>query len=344
MITITIPKKALRSSTTHDEGDSTTPAWDLYLDGELVASGYHSEVAARMELDLAAWYALFGEAPLVSDTLITEEALDLAVAVFNRLFTTQKIQEKGRLALEKIIHAEIYTIAVDGSLRVLASSGRGKQSSYTVTAHRSLCDDAAGSLIGSYHVTMACGCKDFYARAHEHGGVCKHVAARLLLYLAQRGVAALKHLQDALDSEETLPSSITSPAVSADEPLATEEDGMAFVTIAAAELAAALFLTFRATTPIELRAERGRLYLVGEVTDLKLRCLDGSGTAAISLEANVMSTLYDQLCPAARSMSAITVFVETTSGSVYLCSQDETFSAEARGVPIPTLPSVFTPC
>ena len=55
-----------------------TPAWDLYLDGELVASGYVSEVAARMELDLAAWYALFGEAPLVADIAITDEALGLA--------------------------------------------------------------------------------------------------------------------------------------------------------------------------------------------------------------------------------------------------------------------------
>ncbi|MBK9714815.1 MAG: hypothetical protein IPO81_26480 [Kouleothrix sp.] len=104
-----IPKKLLRPAATHCESDSTTPAWDLYLDGELVASGYPSEVAARMELDLAAWYALFGEAPLVSDIPITKEALDLALAVFNRLFTTEKIQAKGRLALEKIIRAEIHT-------------------------------------------------------------------------------------------------------------------------------------------------------------------------------------------------------------------------------------------
>lgn len=316
-----------------------TPAWDLYLDGELVASGYLSEIAARMELDLAAWYALFGEAQLLSEIPITEEALDLALAVFNRLFTTAKIQEKGRVALEKIIRPEIYTIAIDGSLRVLASSSRGRQASYTVMAHRSLCDDTADNLVGSYPVTMTCGCKDFYARAHEHAGVCKHVAARLLLFLAQRGVAALKHLQDALDSEETLLSSI----ISTDEPLATDEDGMAFVTIAAADLAAALFLTLRTTTPIELRAESGGLHLVGEVIDLKLRCLDGSGTAAVSLEADVMSTLYDQLRPAGRSAGAITIFVETTSGSVYLCSQDETFSAEARGVPIRALTTSRTP-
>ena len=80
----TIPMKALRPATTHADGDATTSAWDLYLDDELVASGYPSEVTARMELDLAAWYALFGEAPLVFDTLVTKEALDLALAMFNR--------------------------------------------------------------------------------------------------------------------------------------------------------------------------------------------------------------------------------------------------------------------
>jgi hypothetical protein len=336
MAVITIPKKALRSAPTRCEGDSTTPTWDLYLDGALVASGYLSEVAARMELDLAAWYVLFGEAPLLSEIPITDEALDLASAVFNRLFTTEKIQEKGRLALEKIIRTGIYTIAVDGSLRVLASSGRGKQASYTVTAHTTLHAEQAHGDLASYHVTMACGCKDFYARAHEHGGVCKHVAARLLLFLAQRGVAVLKHLRDALDSEETLPSSIACTAAPADEPLATDEDGMAFVTVAAADLAAALFLALRATTPIELRAERGGLHFVGELIDLKLLCLDGSGTAAVSLEADGMSTLYDQLRPAVRSAGPITLFVETTSGSVCLCSQDETFSAEAIGVPIAT--------
>jgi hypothetical protein len=342
MAPITIPKKTIRPAAIRGEGDTPTPAWDLYLDGELVASGYHSEIAASMELDLAAWYALFGEAPLVPDTPVTDEALDLALAVFCRLFTTEKIQEKGRLALEKIIHAEIYTIQTDGSLRVLASSARGKQASYTVTAHTSLHDDVADGLMGSYHVTMACGCKDFYARAHEHGGVCKHIAARLLLFLAQRGVAALKHLRDALGNEETLatPSSIAAPA---DEPLATDEDGLAYVSISASELAAALFLTTRATTSTDLRAERGKLHLTAGATDLTLACVEGNGIAGVCLEASALSALYDQLRPTARSGGAITIFVEPVDGSVYLCSQDETFSAEARGVPIPTLTTPLTP-
>lgn len=335
MAVITIPKKALRSATAHGGSDTTRMGWDLYLDGELVASGYDSEIAAQMELDLAAWYALFGEAPLLPSTPITEEALDLALVVFDRLFTTEKIQNKGRLALEKIIRTEIYTIAADGSLRVLASSGCGKQASYTVTAHTSLRDDAADGLSGSYHVTMACGCKDFYARAHEHGGICKHVAARLLLFLAQRGVAVLKHFRDALDSEEITTTSILTSATP-DEPLATDEDGMAFITLAAADLAAALFLALRTTTPIELRAEHGKLCLTAGATNLTLACLEGNGIAGVGLEASALSVLYDQLRPTAKSGGTMTLFVEPRDGSVYLCSQDETFSAEARGVPIAT--------
>ena len=107
MTTITIPKKALRPAAAHGEGSATTPAWDLYLDGALVASEYPSELAARMELDLAAWYALFGEAPLAPSTPPPDEALDLALAVFCRLFSTEKVQHKGRVALETIIRTEI---------------------------------------------------------------------------------------------------------------------------------------------------------------------------------------------------------------------------------------------
>ena len=335
MTTIIIPKKALRPAPADVADDTAAPAWDLYLDGELVASGYFSEVAARMELDLAAWCALFGEAPLLSDIPITDEALDLALDVFCRLFTSEKIREKGRLALKKIIRAEIYTIAADGSLRVLASSGRGKQASYTVTAHTTLHAEQADGDLASYHVTMACGCKDFYARAHEHGGVCKHVAARLLLFLAQRGVAVLKHFRDALDSEEITTTSILTSATP-DEPLATDEDGMAFITLAAADLAAALFLALRTTTPIELRAEHGKLCLTAGATNLTLACLEGNGIAGVGLEASALSVLYDQLRPTAKSGGTMTLFVEPRDGSVYLCSQDETFSAEARGVPIAT--------
>jgi len=329
MTAIVIPKKALQPAVKRCEDGATTPAWDLYLDGALVASEYTSQLAARMELDLAAWYALFGEAPLSPTTLITDEALGLALDVFSRLFTTEKVQEKGRVALENIIRAEIYTIKADGSLSVLASSGKGKQTSYTVRAHTSPRDEGGQDIQTAYQVTMECECKDFYTRAHLHGGVCKHVAARLLLFLAQLGVAYLKHLQDALDTYEA-PSMSTLAG-----PDASGEDEMAFLSIATSDLAAALFLIARATTPSELRAENGALHLDGGSINLSLRCLDGHGSAAVRLEPEALTALYDQVCPAARSIGAITVFIEPVDGSVYLCGQDQTFSAEARGVAIP---------
>jgi len=335
MTAIAIPKKALQPAATRCEDGSTTPAWDLYLDGAVVASEYISQIAARMELDLAAWYALFGEAPLSPDIPITDEALDLALDVFSRLLTTEKVQEKGRVALENIIRPEIYTIKADGSLSVLASSGKGKQTSYTVRAHTSLRDGGGQDIQTTYHVTMECECKDFYTRAHVHGGVCKHVAARLLLFLAQLGVAYLKHLQDALDACEAPSTSVIATTTTPAGPDADHEDGMAFLSITASDLAAALFLTARATTPIELHAENGALHLAGGGIQLTLSCLDGHGSAAVRLEPSTVIALYDQVRPAASSIGAITVFVEGAGGSVYLCGQDETFSAEARGVAIP---------
>ena len=65
--TFHIPHKQLRPSAKHAADGDTTPSWDLYLDGTLVASEIVSSHEAQLELDLVAWYALFGEAPLTSD-------------------------------------------------------------------------------------------------------------------------------------------------------------------------------------------------------------------------------------------------------------------------------------
>ena len=333
MTAIVIPKKELRRGEKRYEDNTSVPAWDLYLDGKLVASGYMSQTAAQMELDLVAWYALFGEAPLSPDKPSTDEALGIALTVFNRCFTVLKVQEKARTALENIIKAGIYTINADGSLSVLASSGKGK-TSYVVKAHTTP-KDGVEEGAEEYQVTTECECRDFWTRAHDHGGVCKHVAARLLLFLAQLGVAYLKHLRDALDTHEAISTSVVATAATADHHTATadsaDEDTMAFLDISASELAAALFLAARAGTPVEVRAERGRLHLVAGTIDLTFPCLDGHGIAAVRLEADAYSALYDQLRPVVKSAGAITVFVEPSDGLVYLCGQDETFSAEAKG-------------
>jgi hypothetical protein len=342
---IAIPKKALQRAEKRYEDGTTTPAWDLYLDGALVASEYTSQVEALMELDLAAWYALFGEAPLSPDTLLTDEALAIALTVFNRLFRAEKVQEKARVALEKIIRAAIYTIKADGSLSVLASSGSGKQTSYIVKSRTSLRDDVVDGVAPSYQVTMECACRDFYIRAHDHGGVCKHVAARLLLFLAQLGVAYLKHLRDALDTcgpvstqsavaaaphPETIddPAKPTTPQTT-DTPT---EDASAFLAIGASDLAAALFLATRAATPVEVRADHSTLQLVAGMITLSFPCLDGDGTAAIRLEHAALSAPYEQLRPVVRSVGVLNLFVEPSDGLLFLCDQDNSdFSATASG-------------
>ena len=100
--TLAFPHRELRCRTHGAAADDAQPSWDLYLDGTPIASGYASASEAQRELDLVAWYAVFGEATLSPDLPITDEALGLAIAVFNRWFSTLKIQEKARIALSTL--------------------------------------------------------------------------------------------------------------------------------------------------------------------------------------------------------------------------------------------------
>jgi hypothetical protein len=345
MTIIILPRKALRPSPRSDADGASSVSWDLELDGQLVASDYASQAEAQMELDLVAWYALFGDAPPSPDRPITDEALGLALAVFNRCFTVMAVQEKARLALNSIITPGIYTILADGSLSVLASSGRGKRTSYTVTARKTPRDTVDEDAGASYQVTMACECRDFWVRPHVHGDICKHVAARLLLFLAQLGVAYLKHLRDALDTHERSEAAdkdgseaiTTSNANSED---AADEDASAFLTIGAADLAAALFLTIRAGKPVELRAEQGALHLIADTVDLTVPGSDGDGSAAIRLEHAALAALYEQLRPVAKIAGTLHVFVEPSDGAIVLCGHgDDAFTATAEGEPIPSAPT-----
>jgi len=312
-----IPRRELRPGIKRYTDSDSTPAWDVYVDDRLVASEYVALADARTELDFAVWFALFAEAALSPNALITDEALDLALQVFHRLFSAEKIQEKALTARDKIIGSGIYSIQSDGSLSVLASSSRGKQSTYTVTS--------------------TCTCKDFFTRAHLRGGVCKHIAARMLLVLAQYGVGYLKHLRDALDTTPVLIHGITPTApitleATDDAQHAPPNDApdLAFVDIGAADLAAALFLVQGAGTPVDIHVKGGALRLVAGATDLSLACLDGSDACSVRLEAHALAAVYEQLRSALKGMRTLTVFA-ATDGSVILNSQDTDFSATAQG-------------
>ena len=317
---LTLPRRELRPGTKRYADGDSAPAWDVYLDDRLVASEYVALADARMELDFALWYALFGEATLRADALITDEALGLAMQVFNRLFSPEKIQEKARTAREKIIAAGIYAVQPDGTLSVLASSSRGKQSSYAVTS--------------------TCTCKDFFTHAHLRGGVCKHIAARMLLVLAQGGVGYLKHLRDALDASPVVIHGIP-PATSAPTITQAINDapGLAFLTIGAADLVAALFLAQRGGTPVDIHLNNGALRLLAGAIDLAFPGLDGSDSCSLRLEHEALQALYQELRPVAKHMGALTLFA-ATDGSLVVDGQDTDFSASAQGTPLPILAPV----
>jgi hypothetical protein len=267
--TFRLPQREVRPSTKRYADGESVPSWDVYLDDRLVASEYVALADARMELDFAVWYALFGDTTLNPSALITDEALGLAMQVFNRLFNAEKIQEKARTARDNIIAAGIFSIQSDGSLSVLASSGRGKQATYTVTS--------------------TCTCKDFFTHAHLRGGVCKHIAARMLLMLAQQGVGYLRHLRDALDAQAAIihgsapVSTALTTTDSADEapdpPTPADSASLAFLHLGAADLAAAMFLAQRANAPIQIAAANGALHLSAGAIDLSIPGLDGGATA-----------------------------------------------------------------
>lgn len=112
-------------------------------------------------------------------------------------------------------------------------------------------------------VTMQCDCRDFWTRTQHHGGVCKHIAARLPLFLAQRGVAQLKHLRDALDGApapqaQPEPAALAVPAASMEPAAAPAADALAFVVLGGLDLAAALFLGLRSGAAGAMAASRAR--------------------------------------------------------------------------------------
>jgi hypothetical protein len=308
---ITLPRRELRPGTKRYSDGDNAPAWDVYLDDRQIASEYVALADARMELDFALWYALFGEAALHADALITDEALGLAMQVFNRMFSAEKILDKALTARDKIIGAGIYTIQTDGTLNVLASSGRGTQSNYIVTT--------------------TCTCKDFFTHAHRRGGVCKHIAARMLLVLAQYGVGYLKHLRDALDTRPVVIHGLSpitpSPAI---VPTPADAPALAYLSIAAADLAAALFLVLRAGTPIDIHLNNGALRLLAGAIDLALAGADGSDSCSVQLTADALSALYQELRPVTRGLSLLTLFA-AQDGSLIIDSPDTDFSVTAQG-------------
>lgn len=342
---LSVPERRLERILSPAMGGASAPTWDLYLDGALVVSEIGSEQAARLELDMVAWCAMFGEAALAPERPLTDEALDLALSIFEQLFLTPKVREKGRTAMETIIRPAIYTINRDGSLTVMASSARGRkgaQRSYAITALRLPREHGTEEPPDedTYQVTITCECMDYRTRAHEHGGCCKHVAARLLLFLAQQGVGYLKHLRDALaahDITRTSPADAPRDAEPSDLSSVLTE-ALAFLEISGMELSAMLLLAVRARQPVVLRAAEGTLQLAAGALSLSVPCADGGGRATVAVDLADMVSLYDRLHPVAKQIGTLTIFLDPSDRTIALCGSDADFAMTLQGKDIHTCP------
>jgi hypothetical protein len=193
---IAIPHKAVIPIPTDD-------TWDIYLNRQLVASGYTSELTAQLELDVIAFSAMFGTLHLDPRGAVTDQAVDLAIQLMWQAFQADAVRLRIGRARREIIQTTsvtpIYTIQPDGSLRVCASHPRNGQPHAYHVSTTILPRSADNHLLPERcRIREACDCPDFAQRMHQHGGICKHVAAKLILFLAQQGIDALKHLSEAL--------------------------------------------------------------------------------------------------------------------------------------------------
>lgn len=342
---LSVPERRLERTVSTTMDGASTPTWDLYLDGTLVASEIGSEQAAHLELDMVAWCTMFGEAALAPDLPLTDEALDLALSIFQKLFHTPKVHEKARTAMETIIRPAIYTINRDGSLSVMASSARGRkgaQRSYAITALRLPREHSTDGTPDedTYQVTISCECMDYRTRAHEHGGCCKHVAARLLLYLAQQGVGYLKHLRDALVENDFTVTSIADTLQDAEASNLSPvlADALAFLEIDGMDLSAMLFLAIRTRQPVVLRASDGTMQLAAGALSLTVPCADGGGHATVAVDSADIVSLYDQLHPVATQLATLTIFIDPSDCTIAVCGSDTDFAMTLQGTDIHSCP------
>jgi hypothetical protein len=193
---IAIPHKAVIPIPTDD-------TWDIYLNRQLVASGYPSERAAQLELDVIAFSAMFGTLHLDPRGAVADQAVDLAMQLMWQLFQADAVRLRIERARREIIQTTsvmpVYAIQPDGSLHVRASHPRSGQPYAYHVATTILPHSPDNHLLPErYRIREACDCPDFAQRMQQHAGICKHVAAKLILFLAQQGIDALRHLSERL--------------------------------------------------------------------------------------------------------------------------------------------------
>lgn len=156
----------------------------IALDGVEVRTDLPTEGEAQMAADRACFERAVGmDLPSGEVDFFNGEALfPLVEQVAHAFFRTDEVQK---------------SLAKGMDLLRQGSEGRWWLDGQTIKV-----GPASGKATKAYQVRETCTCKDVYVRAARHGGMCKHLALRVLLILAQMGVAKLRHLLDAMDEAE----------------------------------------------------------------------------------------------------------------------------------------------
>jgi hypothetical protein len=332
MVTFHLPTKRIRAVTS-----PTGQVWVASLDGGDLPGEFASAIAATRELDWLAFYTVFADQRL-RPSLITDEAITLAAQVFRAFFRTPAQRASADKALTRYLHDAAgrarWRITPDGLLEVQPT--RASREPYHVR-HQPL-DDHTEPREPPYQVQETCTCPDAAYREADHAGMCKHVALRVLLVIAQLGVARLKHLIEALRAsthEASLPA--VPPAV-ANLPAApttvaaplpipcVAQDEFAFVELDALLLVGALFVVRTAnqtlTAPIQVSAQMGQIELAlsGQSHLVRLVGRDGAGSCVTQIEPAPFELIWKHARALSQALKHQPVQLFLSAGDLVLCA------------------------
>jgi hypothetical protein len=185
------------------------------VDGAEVGDFTTPEMAV-MEADWAAYYQVFPGQELRADVPLDQEARGRAIKLFKVFFRDETMRKSGETAIEAYLSSETahekWSILADGTLAITPTPKRKRKGDpapeqaevpaepYLIT-HQQLAEREAVSSeprAANWQVRETCTCPDAAARVWRHSGMCKHVALRVMLVVAQHGLPFLQAVIAAL--------------------------------------------------------------------------------------------------------------------------------------------------
>ena len=175
-------------------------------------------------------------------------------------------------------------------------------------------------------------CPSFRFGQGKHGGQCYHIIARELLRIAQELACQEAEATERAERDRLALTSLRLPTDDLDTDLA-------FVTVAGDELAAVCLLVCRAGKAVRFSATNGDLHIRAGKRSVTLDGQDGMGVCALTVTAADFAALWETLCPVARDIPTIQVFVDLDTTTIHFCAVgDSMFSASAPGMPMEEQP------